>query len=376
VRPGKVTAVTTPGKTRVAIVFGGRSPEHGISCVSAGSVLGALDPDEFEVVPVGITRAGQWVLTSGDPAQLAINSRQLPEITAASGTDIVLRADPTGGGLLVLDPTEGPRALADVDVVFPVLHGAYGEDGTIQGMLEMAGIPYVGAKVFASAAAMDKEFTKKLCTAEGIPVGPYAVLRSGTTLSEADKQRLGLPVFVKPSRAGSSFGITKVTDWANLDAAIATAREIDSKVLVEGAIVGREIECGVLEGEAGGAPEASVLAEVRLVGDYDFYDFEAKYIDAESACEYDIPADLPERVTRQVRDYAVRAFTALDCAGLARADFFVTPELDVYLNEINTMPGFTPTSMFPRMWAAAGLEYPKLVDRLVRTALTRGPGQH
>lgn len=360
----------------MAIVFGGRSPEHGISCVSAGSVLGALDPDEFEVVPVGITRAGQWVLTSGDPGQLAITARRLPEITAESGTDIVLRADPTGNGLMVLDPTEGPRALADVDVVFPVLHGAYGEDGTIQGMLEMAGIPYVGANVFASAAAMDKEFTKKLCAAEGIPVGPYAVLRNGMTLSEADKQRLGLPVFVKPSRAGSSFGISKVDDWADLDAAVATARQIDPKVLVEGAVVGREIECGVLEGEAGGAPEASVLAEVRVVGDYDFYDFEAKYIDSESACEYDIPAGLPERVTRQVREYATRAFTALDCAGLARVDFFVTPELDVYLNEINTMPGFTPTSMFPRMWAASGLEYPKLVNRLIRTALHRGVGLH
>ncbi|MCM0677319.1 D-alanine--D-alanine ligase [Micromonospora phytophila] len=368
--------MTTPGRTRVAIVFGGRSPEHGISCVSAGSVLGALDPDEFEVVPVGITRAGQWVLTTGDPAQLAINARRLPEITAASGTDIVLRADPTGNGLMVLDPTEGPRALADVDVVFPVLHGAYGEDGTIQGMLEMAGIPYVGANVFASAAAMDKEFTKKLCAAEGIPVGPYAVLRNGMTLGEKEKQRLGLPVFVKPSRAGSSFGITKVDDWADLDAAVATARQIDPKVLVEGAVIGREIECGVLEGEAGGAPEASVLAEVRVVGDYDFYDFEAKYIDSETACEYDIPAGLPERVTRQIQEYAVRAFTALDCAGLARVDFFVTPELDVYLNEINTMPGFTPTSMFPRMWAAAGLEYPKLVNRLIRTALHRGVGLH
>ncbi|MBQ1075283.1 D-alanine--D-alanine ligase [Micromonospora sp. C31] len=368
--------MSTPGRTRVAIVFGGRSPEHGISCVSAGSVLGALDPDEFEVVPVGITRAGQWVLTSGDPGQLAIDARRLPEITAASGTDIVMRADPTGNGLMVLDPAEGPRALADVHVVFPVLHGAYGEDGTIQGMLEMAGIPYVGANVFASAAAMDKEFTKKLCAAEGIPVGPYAVLRNGMTLSEADKERLGLPVFVKPSRAGSSFGISKVDDWADLDAAVATARQIDPKVLIEGAVVGREIECGVLEGEAGGAPEASVLAEVRVVGDYDFYDFEAKYIDSESACEYDIPAGLPERVTRQVQEYAVRAFTALDCAGLARVDFFVTPELDVYLNEINTMPGFTPTSMFPRMWAASGLEYPKLVNRLIRTAMHRGVGLH
>ncbi|MFG2054846.1 D-alanine--D-alanine ligase family protein [Micromonospora sp. NPDC048930] len=361
--------MTTPGRTRVAIVFGGRSPEHGISCVSAGSVLGALDPDEFEVVPVGITRQGQWVLASGDPGQLAIQDRKLPEITSGSGAELVLRADPAVGGLMVLDPTQGPRALADVDVVFPVLHGAYGEDGTIQGMLEMADIPYVGANVFASAAAMDKEFTKKLCAAEGIPVGPYVVLRNGMTMSEEDKERLGLPVFVKPSRAGSSFGITKVDEWSQLDAAVATAREIDTKVLVEGAIVGREIECGVLEGEAGGAPEASVLAEVRVISGHDWYDFEAKYID--DACEYDIPANLPEQVTRRVQEYAARAFTALDCSGLARVDFFVTPELDVYLNEINTMPGFTPTSMFPRMWAASGLEYPKLVHRLIRTALRR-----
>jgi D-alanine-D-alanine ligase len=365
--------VSTPRKTRVAIVFGGRSPEHGISCVSAGSILGALDPDEFDVVPVGITRAGQWVLADGDPGQLAIADRRLPEITASTGMSVVLPADPTGNGLMVLDPTDGPRALADVDVVFPALHGAYGEDGTIQGMLEMAGIPYVGANVFASAAAMDKEFTKKLCAADGIPVGPYAVLRNGMTLSEADKDRLGLPVFVKPSRAGSSYGITKVSDWADLDAAVAKAREIDPKVLVEAAVVGREIECGVLEGETGGAPEASVLAEVGLVAEGEFYDFEAKYLDE---CRYEIPADLPERVTRQVQEYACRAFTALDCAGLARVDFFVTPELDVYLNEINTMPGFTPSSMFPMMWAATGLEYPKVVNRLIRTALHRGTGLH
>jgi D-alanine-D-alanine ligase len=360
--------VSSPRKTRVAVVFGGRSTEHAISAVSAGSILGALDPDEYEVVPIGITRSGQWVLTSGDPAQLAIADRRLPEITAADGTAVVLPADPTERGLVVLDPSEGPRVLSEVDVVFPALHGKYGEDGTIQGLLEMAGIPYVGANVFASAAAMDKEFTKKLAAAEGIPVGPYAVLRAGVTLAEEDKERLGLPVFVKPSRAGSSHGITKVTDWADLEAAVATARQIDQKVLVEAAIVGREIECGVLEGEAGGAPEASLLAEVRVSG-HDFYDFEAKYLDG--SCEYDIPADLPDRVTRQVQEYATRTFTALDCAGLGRVDFFVTPELDVYLNEINTMPGFTPTSMFPRMWAATGLEYPKLVSRLIRTALRR-----
>lgn len=366
--------MTSPRKTRVALVFGGRSTEHAISCVSAGSILAALDPDEFEVVPIGITRAGQWVLTSGDPAQLAIADRQLPEITSAAGSAVVLPADPTGHDLMVLDATEGPGVLGEVDVVFPALHGAYGEDGTIQGLLEMAGIPYVGANVFASAAAMDKEFTKKLAAVEGIPVGPYAVLRAGVTLSEAEKERLGLPVFVKPSRAGSSYGITKVTDWADLDAAVAAARRVDPKVLIEAAIVGREIECGVLEGEAGGAPEASLLAEVRVVSDHDFYDFEAKYLD--DSCEYDIPAALPERVTREIQEYACRTFTALDCAGLGRADFFVTPELDVYLNEINTMPGFTPTSMFPRMWAATGLEYPKLISRLIRTALRRGTGLH
>ncbi|WP_328461616.1 D-alanine--D-alanine ligase [Actinoplanes sp. NBC_00393] len=360
--------MTTPRKTRVAIVFGGRSTEHAISCVSAGAILGALDPDQYEAVPVGITREGRWVLAAGDPAQLAIAGTRLPEITASSGNSLVLAA----GELLVRDPAEGMQELAGVDVVFPVLHGAYGEDGTIQGMLEMAGIPYVGANVFASAAAMDKEFTKKLAAADGIPVGPYAVLRAGVSLSEADKERLGLPVFVKPSRAGSSTGITKVTDWADLDAAIATARAIDPKVLVEAAIVGREIECGVLEGENGGGPQASLLAEIH-VDDADWYDFETKYL---VGSRYTIPADLPDEVTRRVRDLALQTFTALDCAGLARVDFFVTADGEIFLNEINTMPGMTPTSMFPQMWAATGLEYPKVVDRLIRTALNRGTGLH
>jgi len=366
--------VTSPRKTRVAIVFGGRSPEHAISCVSAGSILAALDPDEFEALPVGITRTGQWVLTSTDPARLAIADRQLPEVTAGSGTSVVLSGDPNARGLVVLDPAQGAGALGDVDVVFPVLHGAYGEDGTIQGLLEMAGLPYVGANVFASAAAMDKEFTKKLAAAEGIPTGPYVALRAGQSLTEEDKARLGLPVFVKPARAGSSYGITKVTDWAQLDAAVAAARAIDPKILVEQGIVGREIECGVLEGEYGGSPEASLLAEIRVVTGHEFYDFEAKYLD--DSCEYDIPADLPGEVTRQIQDYARRIFTALDCAGLARVDFFVSADHQVYLNEINTMPGFTSTSMFPRMWAATGLEYPKLISRLIRTALRRGTGLH
>ena len=367
--------MTSPRKTRVAVIFGGRSTEHAISAVSAGSILRTLDPDVYDVIPVGITREGQWVLTDGDPGRLAIEGERLPEITSASGTAVVLPGDPTSRGLLVVEPSRGLSALGDVDVVFPALHGAYGEDGTIQGLLEMAGIPYVGANVFASAAAMDKEFTKKLAAVEGIPVGPYAVLRNGVSLSDADKARLGLPVFVKPSRAGSSHGITKVTDWADLDAAVAHARQIDPKVLVEAAIVGREVECGVLEGEAGGAPEASLLAEIRVTAPgHEFYDFEAKYLGEE--CEYDIPARLSPEVTRAVQDYAVRTFNALDCAGLARVDFFVTADDQIFLNEINTMPGFTATSMFPRMWAATGLEYPKLVDRLIRTALRRGSGLH
>jgi len=365
-------ADSVPAKPRVAVVFGGRSTEHGISCVSAGNVLAALDPDEFDVVPIGITRDGGWVLAAGDSGDLRIHDRRLPAVTQESGSAIVLSPDPTLGAVEIVDARDGVRALRGIDVVFPMLHGAYGEDGTIQGLLEMAGLPYVGAGVFASAAAMDKEFTKKLALAEGIPVGPYVVLRAGQSLSPADRDRLGLPVFVKPSRAGSSIGITRVTDWADFDSAIAAARTIDPKVLVEAAVVGREIECGVLEGEHGGLPEASVCGEIRVTGGHDFYDFEAKYLD--DVAEISVPADLPAEVSERVRELAVRTFVALDCAGLARVDFFVTPDNQVYLNEINTMPGFTPISLFPRMWGASGLDYHKLVSRLVRTALRRGTG--
>ena len=259
-------------------------------------------------------------------------------------------------------------------MVFPVLHGAYGEDGTIQGLLEMAGVPYVGAGVFASAAGMDKEFTKKLAAAEGIPIGPYAVLRGGESLCAAEKERLGLPVFVKPSRAGSCIGITKVSDWDELDAALAKARAIDPKVLVEAAVVGREVECGVLEGEAGGPPEASLPAEIRVVRDHEFYDFEAKYL-TRTALRVRHPGGPAPRGQRQ-NPASTRCVPSprSTVPGLARVDFFVTPELEIYLNEINTMPGFTANSMFPRMWAASGIEYPKLVSRLLRTALRRGTG--
>jgi D-alanine-D-alanine ligase len=367
----RVVDSSVPAKPRVAVVFGGRSTEHAISCVSAGNVLAALDPGEFDVVPVGITQAGKWVLTGGG-ATTAIEGRRLPAVTDESGTAVVLPPDPTVGQVDVVDARQGVQALSGVDVVFPLLHGVNGEDGTIQGLLEMAGLPYVGAGVFASAAGMDKEFTKRLAAGDGIPVGPYVVLRAGQSLSADDRDRLGLPVFVKPSRAGSSIGITRVTDWADLDAAMAKAREIDPKVLVEGAIVGREVECGVLEGEHGGPPEASVVGEITVSDG--FYDFDAKYLD--DVAEISVPADLPAEVSERVRELAVRTFVSLDCAGLARVDFFVTPDNQVYLNEINTMPGFTPISLFPRMWAASGLEYPKLVSRLIRTALRRGTGLH
>src|SRR5690242_4997453 len=356
-------------RVRVAVVFGGRSSEHAISCVSAGSVLRHLDRSRFEVVPVGISRDGAWVLGTDDPEALAIHGRDLPAVDA-SAVAVVLPGDPTRHDLVVLEAGRAGEVFAGVDVVFPVLHGPFGEDGTIQGLLEMAGLPYVGAGVLSSAAGMDKEFTKKLLAADGLPVGDLVVLRPGTaTLTPAQRDRLGLPVFVKPARAGSSVGITRVTDWAALDDAIATARAHDPKVLVEAAVVGREVECGVLE-LPDGAVRASLPAEIRIVGDAAFYDFDAKYLD--DVCEFDIPAKLDDDVTERVRTTAVAAFRALDCQGLARVDFFVGPDGEPVVNEVNTMPGFTPISMYPRMWGVTGLDYPALLSALVDTALARG----
>jgi len=364
-------------RLRVAVLFGGMSSEHAISCMSAGSVLRALDPERYEVIPVGITRAGRWVLPP-EGQRLALDGAVLPEVT--EGTSLVLPADPTAGGLRVLDAVSGVRVLGEVDVVFPVLHGPFGEDGTVQGLLEMAGLPYVGSGVFASAAAMDKAHMKAMLRAAGLPVGEYATLAPGRDLSVGDRERLALPVFVKPARGGSSVGITRVREWSQLEAAVAIAREHDAKVVVEEGIAGREVECGVLERPGAGAPEASAPAEVRLAPGYEFYDFEAKYLT--DATSFDVPADLPPAVTAEVQRLAVAAFEALDCAGLARVDFFVRPDAggaggaggagnSVVLNEVNTMPGFTPVSMFPRMWAASGVAYPALVERLVQLALER-----
>lgn len=361
-------------RTRLAVLFGGRSTEHAISCASAASVLRAVDRERYDVVPVGIARDGRWVLAPDDPAALEPRGRELPTVDASAGTAVALPGDPTAGGLVVLDPVDGTRVLGGVDVVFPLLHGPYGEDGTVQGLLEMAGVPYVGSGVFASAAAMDKQHMKTMLVAAGLPVGPYAVLRPGETLSPSERERLGLPVFVKPARGGSSIGISKVAGWDQLDAALAAARVADPKVLVETAILGREVECGVLEGLAGCPPEASLPAEIHVAAGTEFYDFESKYLS--DATVFDVPADLPDEVTRRVQEVAVRAFRALDCEGLARVDVFVCDDLTILVNEVNTMPGFTPMSMFPRMWAATGVDYPALVDRLVGVALQRGAGLH
>jgi D-alanine-D-alanine ligase len=374
-----VTARQQPGssgRVRVAVVYGGRSSEHAISCVSAGSILRHLDPERFEVVAVGITPGGSWVLTDAQPDTLAITDGRLPEVSGASGTALALPADPSRSGeLLSLSQGAAGELLASVDVVFPVLHGPYGEDGTIQGLLELAGVPYVGAGVLASAAGMDKEFTKKLLAAEGLPVGDHAVLRPHQeTLQLEERERLGLPVFVKPARAGSSIGVSRVTAWDQLPTAIADARKHDPKVLVEAAVPGRELECGVLE-FPDGRVEASTVGEIRVAGvrgrEDGFYDFATKYL--EDAAELDVPAKVDDDVADDVRRLAIRAFRAIDCQGLARVDFFLTDDGPV-VNEINTMPGFTTISMYPRMWAASGVDYPTLLAAMVDTALARGTG--
>ena len=379
-----VPVVPTPDgdarrKTRVAVLFGGRSGEHAISAATAAGVLRAIDRDRYEVVPVGITREGRWVLAADDPERWQIADGRLPEVTDGSGAEVVLSLAQGERTLRVLEPGQVPAVLGAVDVVFPVLHGPFGEDGTVQGLLELADVHYVGAGVLASAVGMDKHFMKLVLAGQGLAVGPYAVIRPADW--ERDRaacvdavRALGLPLFVKPARAGSSLGITRVDDLADLEAALEAAREHDPKVIVEAGIDGREIECAVLGGRGGAAPRASLPGEIVVDHDsHTFYDFEAKYLD-EAHVDLRCPADLPEALIEEIRDVAVRTFEAVGAEGLSRVDVFVTPDERVVVNEINTMPGFTPFSMYPRMWEASGIAYPELVDELVQLALERPTG--
>jgi D-alanine--D-alanine ligase len=385
--------VSSQRKIRVAVVFGGRSTEHAVSCLGAGHILAAIDRDRYEVLPVGITRDGRWVLTSGDPGRLAVRGGELPSVesVATAGTEIAARLDRGARGLVVTGPGEVPRSLGEVDVVLPLLHGAYGEDGTLQGLLEMTGTSYAGAGVLASAAGMDKEYMKLIFAARGLPVGRYVVVRDRDWRDRAadaaqpqphgvtERKRvldeigeLGWPVFVKPARGGSSIGITRASDQAGLEEAIEAAREHDPKVLVEAAVAGIEIECAVLEGIDGGPPEASVPAQVLVGGGADFYDFGAKYLEADTGLA--IPPPVPAGHAERIRQLACAAFEALSCEGLARVDFFYTPDGQILVNEINTMPGMTSASAFPVMWAASGLPLPQLVDRIIQTALRKRRG--
>ncbi len=366
-----------PGKPRVAVVFGGRSSEHAVSCATAASVLAAIDTDLYDVVPIGIGLDGKWVLESGDAERLALTADHVPEVDAAAAA-VLVSNDPAGRGFVVLEPGAPPRALGAVDVVFPLLHGPWGEDGTIQGLLEMAGIRYVGSGVLASAVGMDKHYMKVVLGAAGLPTMPYAVIKAAEWESDSAACRetveaLGYPVFVKPARGGSSLGISKVTDPQDLGDAIEHAQSFDPKLLVEAAAVGaRELECGVLERLGGGA-EASVVAEITGYGEHEFYDFAAKYL-GEEGVTLEVPARLRPETRREIQQMSVAAFEALGCEGLARVDFFLRHDGEVSINEINTMPGFTPSSMYPRMWAEAGIAYPELVERLIRLASERPTG--
>jgi D-alanine-D-alanine ligase len=329
-------------------------------------VLEAIDRSKYTVIPIGITHEGAFTLDDDDAAKFRMDPANMPEIVD-NGTRILWPESTTTRELRYLDPSGVVHSLGDVDVVFPILHGRWGEDGTLQGLLELSGLPYVGDGVLASALAMDKHFAKIVFAAAGIPVANGITVTANewaaSTPDVAGRvERLGWPVFVKPARAGSSVGVTKVHSADELEEAIAVGFEEDDKVLIEAALVGREIECGVLGGRAGGASRVSLAGEIVPTG-REFYDFSAKYLD-ESGADVVCPTELTENEAASLRDLAARAFDALGGTGLARADFFLT-ESGFVINELNTMPGFTPISMFPKCWLASGMSYPQLIDELI-----------
>ena len=376
--------MTQQRKVRVAVVFGGRGPEHQVSCMGGGNMLSSIDRSRYDVIPVGITPDGNWVLVADAPERLAVTEGTLPTVAAVAqpGADVV----PWSGGEVVASaPAQIPHLFGDVDIVLPVLHGPYGEDGTIQGLLEMAGVRYVGAGVLASAVSMDKEYMKLIFAARGLPVGPHVVVRERDwpdVMSEPqsveakhlleDIDALGWPLFVKPARGGSSIGTSKAHTMDELREAITTARQFDPKVLVEAAIDAIEVEVSVLEGIDGAPPDTSFPGQLLIEGGEEFWDFEAKYLDAASGMA--IPAPIPDAAITEIRRLAAAAFEAVSCEGLARVDFFYTRRGEIFVNEINTMPGLSPASYFQKMWEASGLPFGQLIDRLLQTALKKRPG--
>lgn len=375
-------------KKRIVVMYGGKADEHSISCISAASALRALDTDKFEAIPVGITKDGKWIVNGENPLGWSLDEG-LPTVEKTPGAkDVVLEVALGQDGFFAREDDGTLTPFGHVDAVFPVLHGPYGEDGTIQGLFEMMGVPYVGCGVLASAACMDKHYTKVLLAAAGIPVAPGITLdarsfdRASEFKTDADAimaqvsdAGLQYPLFVKPSRAGSSFGVTKVEhegDAAELAAAVYEASHHDWRILVEQGIDAREIECAVLCPKAGEAPQASwpgeIVLDKRAEGDDQFYDFDSKYMDA-AASHVEVPANLPEETLNLVRETAKKAFVAVDGAGLSRVDTFVTKDGKVMVNEINTMPGFTSISMYPKAWEATGVRYTDLITMLIEGVL-------
>jgi len=352
-------------KLRVALLFGGRSAEHDVSLMSAANVFRALDPARYEVVPIAVARGGAWMLCP-------LVDGQIPATVPDDGPLVTLL--PGGGGRLVV--VSGDAAVeppAPVDVIFPVLHGPFGEDGSVQGLAELAGVPFVGASVFASAAAMDKDAAKRLMRDAGLPIARFRTVTPADAPSFAElAAELGRPLFVKPARLGSSVGVGKADSAEEFDAALRAAFRHDRKVVVEECVRGREVECGVLE-DADGTLTTSLPGEIVPTNRYAFYTYEAKYLDQDGA-ELKVPADLPTAVVKRVQDMSARAFRALGCEAMARVDFFLLPDMSLVVNEVNTIPGFTNISMYPMAFKASGVSYSELVDRLIRHALGRAAG--
>ncbi|PYU35328.1 MAG: D-alanine--D-alanine ligase A [Acidobacteria bacterium] len=346
-------------RLRVGVIFGGRSGEHEVSLASAASVIRALDPEKYEAVPIGIGKDGRWFI--GTPAQ-----KVLPDVLR-QGQRVMLSADPNVGALMPLE--QSGAGSQRVDVIFPVLHGTYGEDGTVQGLLDLAGLPYVGSGVIGSAVGMDKDMAKRLFLQARLPVGEFlAILRSEwesgrERILKAVAKKFRFPLFVKPATLGSSVGMTKVHKREELPVALDLAAEFAQKILVERNIRGREIEVSVLGNDE---PQASVPGEI--IPHREFYDYTAKYL--EEGTRLEIPAKLTKAQVQRFQEYAVRAFRCLECRGMARVDFFLErPSGRIYVNEINTIPGFTSISMYPKLWEASGIPYRELIDRLIQLAL-------